>query len=62
MCSERQYMSKMYNQVFNFIERLRWRASFYKIEKLKEKKYQEEANNIKEMISLQETKHHRTQG
>ena len=47
MCSERQYMSKMLNQVINIIEKLRWRASFYKIEKLKEKKYQEEAYNIK---------------
>ena len=35
-------MSKMYNQVYNLVERLRWRASFFKIQKPEEKKHQEE--------------------
>ena len=45
LCNERQYMSKMYNQVYNFEERLRWRASFFKIQKTEEKKHQEEDKN-----------------
>ena len=45
LCNERQYMSKMYNQVYNFVERLRWRASFFKIQKTEEKKHQEEDKN-----------------
>ena len=30
-------MSKMYSQVYSFIERIRWGASFFNIQKLDEK-------------------------
>ena len=55
LCSERQYMSKMYSQVYSFIERIRWRASYFNIQKLDEKHQEEGKHHHKNTFPTRKT-------